>query len=159
MDQLTKQLVAIDVEAVPPLEPHEFEVVGPEDAVRVRFDDLDLKKLVPDVKSEEEAATRLPDWIKALNGRRIRIRGFMEPPFMAEGLTQFLIARDVYTTGWRQNPMISELVDVTLRDGVTTDYIHNRAFDVVGLLRITDEAKPGRFYQLTNAIVINSPQR
>lgn len=140
---------------IEPITPHEFEVVGPEDAVRVTFADLNLKRLVPDAKSEKEAAEKVPQWIMALNGRRIRIRGFMFPTFAAEGLTGFTLGRDISASLFHPNPPISELIDVALRDGITTDYIENRAFDVVGVLKIGAEVAPGRFYQLSDAILID----
>lgn len=150
---------AIEPAPIEPITPHEFEVVGPEDAVRVTFADLDLMRLVPDAKSEKDAAEKVPQWIMALNGRRIRVPCAMLPTFQSEGLTAFTIQRDLNAMGFGPNPRISAIIEVQLREGVTTDYIDNRLFDVVGVLKIGADVSPGRFYQLSDAIVIDDRKR
>ena len=131
-------------------------VVGPEDAVQISFDDLDLTKLVPDVPSEDEAAKQLPEWLQKLHSRRVRIRGFMLPTFAETDLSSFILARDI-TFNFGPVTRASSIIDVTLREGVTSDYIVDRPFDVAGVLRIGETVEPGAFYRLDDAVILPGP--
>ena len=128
-------------------------VVGPEDAVQISFDDLDLMKMVPDVISEDEAAKQLPEWLQKLHSRRVRIRGFMLPTFAETDLSSFILARDI-TFNFGPVTRASSIIDVTLREGVTSDYIVDRPFDVAGVLRIGETVEPGAFYRLDDANIL-----
>ena len=132
-------------------------VVGPEDAVRVSFDDLDLTKLVPDIVSEDEAAKQLPEWLRKLDGRRVRIRGFMLPTSMENDLSSFVLTRDTSAMGFGPTPRVSSIIETTLREGITTDYIQDRAFDVAGVFHLGENVLPGEFYRLDDAIIIPGP--
>ncbi len=131
-------------------------VVGPEDAVQISFNDLDLTTLVRDVTSEDEAAKLLPEWLQKLHGRRVRIRGFMLPAFTETDLSSFALSHHGGMT-FGPNPRVSSLCNVTLREGVTTDYISDRPFDVAGVFHLGENVLPGQFYRLDDAIIIPVP--
>jgi hypothetical protein len=100
----------------------------------------------------------MPEWLKDLDGQRIRIRGFMYPPFQQTGNEFFQLARDNQICCFGKNPKIYDLFPVVMRDGVTADYILNRPFDVVGVFHIKAETVDGelqRIYLIDDAIVID----
>ena len=130
---------------------------GPQRAVRVSFDDFDLLMIMGLDPVPADVEKSLPERIFRLNGRRIRLRGFMYPPFATEGLRGFVLARDNEICCFGRSPKIYDLVPVELRPGVTTHYIEGRPFDVVGTLHIEPEADDDELFQLfymDDAIVI-----
>ena len=144
-----------------PGEKREIKLLVPEatfskegNALRVSFDDVDLLRVLNMDPVVPDAPKHMPAWLKALDGKRIRLRGFMYPTFQDEGLRGFVLARDNQICCFGKNPREYDLVTVAMRDGVTTDYIPNRPFDVVGVLHITDVVKPGEMYVIDDAIVV-----
>ncbi len=132
-----------------------FAVEGPEGAIRISFDDFDLLKVMNLDPVPADAVEKLPKWLKALDGKRIRVRGFMYPPFQDSGIRGFVLARDNQICCFGRTPKEYDLVDTFLRKGVTTNYIQNRPFDVVGIFRIKSEIeKFTAMYELEDAIVI-----
>lgn len=126
----------------------EFKEEGPEGAIRISFDDFDLLKVLNMDPVTANAAELMPKWLKDLDGKRVRVRGFMYPPFEETNLPFFVLARDNQICCFGRNPKIYDLVEVFMRKGVTTDYIQNRPFDVVGIFRINPAAEEGLLYQL-----------
>lgn len=144
------QPAAIDPEAT-----RTFAVEGPESAIRISFDDFDLLKVMNLDPVPADAVEKLPKWLKALDGKRIRVRGFMYPPFQDTGIRGFVLARDNQICCFGRTPKEYDLVDTFLRKGVTTNYIQNRPFDVVGIFRIKSEIeKFTAMYELEDAVVI-----
>ena len=125
-----------------------FKTEGPEGAWRVSYDDIDLLKVLNMDPVPPNADTMMPAWLRGLEGKRIRIRGFMYPPFQQTGIHAFALARDNQICCFGGNPKIYDLFDVLLRDGVTTSYLPNRPFDVVGLFHIRPEVEQGKLYRL-----------
>ena len=128
---------------------------GSEKALRVSFDDFDLLKVLNMEPVTEDAPSRMPKWLKDLDGKRIRVRGFMFPPFEEEDIPVFTLARDNQICCFGRNPLVYDLVDVFMRRGETTDYIQNRPFDVVGVFHIGDSIVPGELYSMDDAVVID----
>ena len=133
----------------------DFKVEGPENAIRVSFDDVDLLKVINMEPVVETAPKLLPKWLKAIDGKRIRLRGFMYPPFESEGLRGFVLARDNEICCFGRNPKVYDLVTVVMRDGQTTNYIEGRPFDVVGDFHIGDTIEPGELFWIDNAVVMD----
>lgn len=134
-----------------------FKSEGPEGAWRVSYDDIDLLKVLNMEPVPPDAADKFPGWLKGLDGKRIRIRGFMFPPFSQTGIHAFGLARDNQICCFGRNPKIYDVFDVHMRDGVTTEYLPNRPFDVVGVFHIRPEAEEGklfRLYEIDDATVI-----
>jgi hypothetical protein len=128
---------------------------GAEKALRVSFDDFDLLKVLNMDPVTDDAPSRMPKWLKQLDGKRVRVRGFMYPPFEDTGIRGFTLARDNQICCFGRNPLVYDLVDIFMRKGETTDYIQNRPFDVVGIFRIGDSIAPGELYSMDDAIVID----
>lgn len=134
-----------------------FRLEGRPRALRVTYDDLDLLKVLnmgdplpPDV------VDHFPDWLKGLDGKTIRLRGFMYPSYEQE-LSRFILTRDTGVCCFGPNPKVYYLVGVTLKEGAKVHYIGDRPFDVVGTFHITPVYDDGQWYQLwkiTDATVI-----
>lgn len=132
-----------------------FKIEGPEKALRVSFDDFDLLKVLNMDPVTEDAPAKMPKWLKDLDGKRIRVRGFMFPPFEEENIRAFTLARDNQICCFGRSPLVYDLVDVFMRKGESTDYIQNRPFDVIGVFHIGDSIIPGELYSLDDAVVID----
>ncbi len=136
-------------------ESRSFKVEGPDQAIRVSFDDVDLLKVLNLDPVPADAPERLPKWLKALDGKRIRVRGFMFPPFQDTDIRGFVLARDNQICCFGRTPKEYDLIDTFMRKGVTTHYIQGRPFDVVGVFHIkSDIEKYTAMYELEDAVVI-----
>lgn len=139
----------------------DFKTEGPAKALRVSFDDLDIEKVLNTKQLSLKLPERMPDWMKGLDGKRLRVRGFMHPQsvFETEGIRRFVLCRDTSACCFGPNPTIYYLIDVTLKSGQSTNYIENKAFDVEGVLKIKPEQLEGtdeiyQFYYLEDATVV-----
>lgn len=158
-EQEKKELSALEPREVKLLiKNHTFKKTSPGDVLRVSYDDIDLLKVLNMEPVTPNAPELMPQWLKNLDGARIRIRGFMYPPFQQTGNEFFMLARDNQICCFGKNPKIYDLFPVVMRDGVTADYILNRPFDVVGTFHIKAETiddELERIYMIDDAIVID----
>lgn len=126
-----------------------FKVEGPDGALRITYDDLDVKKLLNYDNVIPGTDEKLPSWVKALNGKTIRLRGYMKPGFQSEDITQFVLARDTGACCFGPKPRIDYLILVELAPGKTTPLLPLRPFDVVGKFRIElSQLDDGTIYSL-----------
>jgi hypothetical protein len=145
---------------VPPQEERrKFAVQGPEQAVRIKYEDLDLHKLLNVESVPINVVNDFPDWLRQLNGQRVRIRGFMYPVFQETGIEQFVLTRDTGPCCFGPDPRIDYLVTIRMRAGKTANYIPTtRPFDVHGVFRIepvVDGDKLLGLYSIEDALVID----
>ena len=157
------------IENTVPAEPRPIELLIPvkhfrkergTSSLRVSYDDIDLLKVLNMEPVPIDAPDHFPEWLKSLNGKPIRIRGFMFPTYEATGLTGFTLARDNGICCFVRQPKIYDIIGVKLGEGITTDYIEGRPFDVEGVFRIepqADEHDLSRLYRIENARVVGSP--
>lgn len=136
-----------------------FRRVDPDDSFRVSYDDIDLLKILNMDPVPTDAEKHFPEWLSGLNGKRIRIRGFMIPMFIPDGITRFQLARDTQLCCFGRDPLPYDIIPVNLRTGVTTHYIHLRAFDVVGVFHIQNtidefDGSLRYVYKIDDAIII-----
>jgi len=134
-----------------------FKLEGPQKALRVNYDDLDLLKVLNMDPVTPDAPSLFPSWLSGLDGQRVRIRGFMMPTYESTGLERFVLARDAGLCCFGSNPKVYDLIAVEMKPGKTCDYIHLRPFDVVGTLRIdlqTEDDKPLSLYWLEDAEIV-----
>src|SRR5207302_1387752 len=115
-----------------PARPRTFAVEGPDGALRVNFDELDLLKVLNMDPVTPDCVEKMPDWLKDLSGKKVRIRGFMKPGLLAENIPQFVLVRDQGLCCFGPKGKIYHLISTTLKKGTTTDYIELRPFDVLG---------------------------
>ncbi|MCA9058136.1 MAG: hypothetical protein KDA85_06535 [Planctomycetaceae bacterium] len=117
-------------------------------ALRVSYDDIDLLKVLNMQPVPPDADDHFPQWLSDLEGKTVRIRGFMYPTFESEGLTGFTMARDNGICCFVRKPKIYDIIRVRLDDGETTEYIANRPFDVEGVFHIVPEADGDELFGL-----------
>jgi len=136
-----------------------FQKVEPEGALRVSYDDVDLLKILNMDPVSLDAPELMPKWLKGLDGKRIRLRGFMYPPFSDTENPSFILARDNEICCFGRNPKPYDVIQIVMRKGVTTKYIQNRPFDVVGTFHIEmltyDDKKVDGLYLIDDAIVMD----
>jgi hypothetical protein len=148
-------------------EPRETKLLIPEkkfqqegDALRVSYDDLDLLKVLNMEPVVPDAPDKFPQWLKDLEGKRIRLRGYMRPGELSEDLPFFVLARDTQACCFGPNTKAYDIIPVLMREGVTTDYIHLRPFDITGVFHISvekdldDENKVEFLYLIDDALLI-----
>jgi hypothetical protein len=154
---------------LPVLEPREikllvpertFQKQGREQALRVTFDDVDLLKVLNMDPVQADAPALMPGWLKGLDGKKIRLRGFMYPTFQDTGIEVFLLARDNDICCFGRSPKVYDIIKISMKDGETTDYIQGRPFDVIGVFHIAEQAEVAedalpKLYSLTDAVVIS----
>ena len=121
-----------------------FEVEGPEEALRISFDDLKLRQLLGHAEVPLDVEDRLPAWLKNLNGKTVRITGWMFQPPTDTKLPSFLLVKEGMWMSFGRSIDIDEKIGVRMRQGVTTDYIQNRPFDVVGQLTVKTHVTDGK---------------
>ncbi len=137
-----------------------FKKEGPEGAIRVSYDDLDLLKVLNMEPVTAGAPEHFPSWLKDLDGKRIRLRGYMRPDVLAEDLPFFVLARDTQACCFGPNTKPYDIIPTIMREGVTTDYIHLQPFDIVGNFHINiemdldDPNKVEFLYYIDDAVVI-----
>jgi hypothetical protein len=107
----------------------------------------------------ENAVDLMPDWQRSLDGKMVRLRGYMFPTFDTEGIEQFVLARDNQICCFGRDPKVYDLVQVNMKAGKSTNYIPaTRAFDVVGKFHIDmqfQDGKPFGLYVIDHADVID----
>jgi hypothetical protein len=128
-------------------------------ALRLTYDDLDLEKILNMKKAVVEAPKLMPEWMKDLDGKKVRLRGYMLPTFEQDGIGRFILCRDTGACCFGPNPTIYYLVEVTMKPGTTTSYIENRPFDVEGTFKIDLQAIPEtgevyKIYELRDAAIV-----
>lgn len=127
------------------------------DALRISYDDIDLLKVLNMEPVPKNAVDYFPDWLSQLDGKRVRVRGFMIPHHLETGITVFILARDNDICCFGRSPKIYDLIEVRMRLGRSTRYIQGRPFDVVGTFHIDVEYEDNmfyRFYTMTESTVI-----
>jgi hypothetical protein len=141
-----------------PARPRTFAVEGPDHALRVNFDDLDLLKVLNMDPVTPDCVEQMPAWLKDLSGKKVRIRGFMKPGPLEENIPQFVLVRDQGLCCFGPKGKIYHLISTTLKKGTTTDYIELRPFDVLGTFRIgllqLDDGTIFQLYYLDDAAII-----
>ena len=125
-----------------------FRKEGKEGILRVSYDDIDLLKVLNMEPVTADAPQKMPSWLKELDGKRIRIRGFMYPHELMEGIEVFALARDNQICCFGKLPKIYDVFNVFMREGKTTKYIQGRPFDVEGVFHIDVIEEDGEMLQL-----------
>jgi len=132
---------------------------GPNKAIRITYDDINLLKVLNMDPVTVDAKQLMPSWLRDLEGKRIRLRGFMYPSFQETGLSNFVIVRDIQECCFGPNPKPYDLIPVLMRKGATTDYLQSRPFDVEGvfhikLVQFEGDEKVSEVYWIDDALVI-----
>jgi len=101
----------------------------------ITFDDikLDMEKGAPFTRD------LLPERVTALDGTRIRIRGYILPSFQQSGLTQFVLVRDNMECCFGPGAALHDCIVVRMLPGQAADF-SIRPVAVAGTFRL-DELK------------------
>lgn len=135
----------------------EFQSDGPGGPLLISFDDLDLQKILDMNSVPVNAPDYFPEWLKNLDGKKIRIRGYMWPTFDETNLDRFPMLRDPGLTDFGRNRQVYEVIAAELNPEKRCDYIHLKPFDVIGTLKIemiAEDDKPLGLYWITDAEVV-----
>lgn len=135
----------------------QFQTIPGTDVLSVAWDNINLLKVLNAKQVPVDIVEHFPDWLQSLNGKRVRLRGYMYPTFEATGLSTFFLVRHLNFMSFMAQPRIDELIPITLADGDTTDYVESRPFDVEGIFRIepkTEGEKLHGLYRIENARII-----
>ncbi|HLJ10578.1 MAG TPA: hypothetical protein VKU82_05285 [Planctomycetaceae bacterium] len=147
-----------DAGQIDPAGPRTFSEEGPDGALRINFDDLDLLKIINMDPVTPDCVEKMPDWLKGLNGKKVRIRGYMKPVGVSEGIPQFLFVRSTDLCCFGPKGKVYHMIAVTLSQGTTTDYIELKPFDVAGKFRIDviqlEEGLVFLLYHIDDAAII-----
>jgi len=139
------------------LVPHKtFRSEGKPPALRVSYDDLDLLKVLNVEPVPLDVVDQFPDWLRELDGQRVRIRGFMYPAY-EEMLSTFVLTRDTGVCCFGPNPKVYYLIGVKLKEGTKVKYVQNRPVDVVGTFQIRPVVSDGNWfglYKISDASVV-----
>lgn len=103
----------------------------------ITFDDLKL----PLEKGDPYTAAILPAAVAALQGQRVRIRGYILPSFQQKGITQFVLVRDNMECCFGPGALLHDCVVVRMRPGRSTDF-SIRPVAVAGAFRIAELKGP-----------------
>jgi hypothetical protein len=139
-----------------------FKKEGPNKALRLgSFDDIDIEKVLNTKQLSVDLPEKMPQWLRDLNGKRVRLRGYMHPgsAFQAEGIKRFIFCRDTRACCFGPDPTIFYLITTTMRSGTSMDYVDREAFDIEGVFRIEPivAEKSGliaEFYHLDDAQLV-----
>jgi hypothetical protein len=136
-----------------------FTEEGPEGALRIGYDDLDLLKILKMDPVTPDCVEKMPGWLLALKGKTVRIRGFMKPGLLLSGIPQFMLVRDTGLCCFGPKGKIYDMIAVTLKPGTTTEYIELRPFDVVGtfrieLLQLEEDGTIFGLYYIDDAVIL-----
>ena len=103
----------------------------------ITFDDLKL----PLEKGEPFDRGILPPAVDALQGQRVRIRGYLLPSFQQRGITQFVLVRDNMECCFGPGALLHDCVVVRMRPGKSADF-SIRPVAVAGSFRIEELKGP-----------------
>jgi hypothetical protein len=134
-----------------------FDLVSPDNALRISYDDIDLLKVLNMDPVPQNATSYFPKWLSELNGKRVRIRGYMFPTKKNTGITYFSLARDTGICCFGPNGKVYDLFGVKLKPGTTANYMELRPFDVVGTFHIEPDIYNNileNIYHIDDAIII-----
>jgi hypothetical protein len=143
-----------------PAKPRTFATEGPNGALRITFDDLDLLKWLKMDPVTPDCVEKMPDWLKGLSDRKVRVRGFMKPGTQLTAIPQFLLVRSTDLCCFGPKGKVYHMIAVSLKPGTTTDYIELKPFDVVGEFRIEkiqlDDGTIFLLYHISDGVIIRS---
>lgn len=150
-----------------PISVSQFETVGPDQALQISFDDLNLLHVLGMEKTPLDVVDYFPDWLRELDGKRVRIKGMMYPTPEEYGLKGFAMQKQLNVMNFGADEEIYEYLVVSLEEGTTTPYIHGRKIMVEGVFHIQPFIAKGRsnqdrwfdLYRMTDAKIIPIPRR
>jgi hypothetical protein len=96
-------------------------------------------------KNEPYDHSKLTPAIEALNGRHVKLRGYILPSFQQSGITQFVLVRDNMQCCFGPGAALYDCVVVDMKPGKTTDFTV-RPVAVEGIFELRDFKGPDGKY-------------
>ena len=110
-------------------------------ALKLTFDDVNLLKVLNMDPVTDDAVSHMPIWMTSLEGQTVRVRGYMYPPHMAEGLERFVLLRDNLSCCFGPGAKIYDHILIEMKPGTTAGYVPiQQSLDVVGKFKIKLES-------------------
>lgn len=91
---------------------------------------------------DERKKQPIPEYILALDGKMVTMRGFMMPDIDFEHIRTFHLVRSLYSCCFGAPPQLNEILRVKLRDEDGMDYTY-QTVEVTGRLQIVFEMEDG----------------
>lgn len=91
---------------------------------------------------DERKDQPIPEYILALDGKMVTMRGFMMPDIDFEHIRTFHLVRSLYSCCFGAPPQLNEILRVTLRDPEGMDYTY-QTVEVTGRLQVVFEMEDG----------------
>jgi hypothetical protein len=118
------------------------------DAIRLTFEDFNLLSVLNMEPVTEDAVSHMPEWLRSLDGKRVRLRGYMYPTYESE-VEQFILLRDNLECCFGPGAKIYDNLMVDMKPGTKSKYVNMReSLEVVGRFRIDLKAERGYIYGL-----------
>jgi len=124
-----------------------------EDPADLTFDDVKF----PIETNEEFTRDVLTEEIKALDGKRIKIRGYIRPSFKQTGIQKFILVRDNQECCFGPGAMLYDCMIVTLNKAAATEFT-TRPITVEGEFYLKEfegpDGKLWAIFRLRKALVL-----
>ena len=121
---------------------------GEQDVVDISFKELDPLGKPAKYKYTRADVASVVSRHKSLDGKRVRLSGFMFPTFELTGLKRFSLAKELRIMNFAAPWGVTEMISVKLQPGRTTNYLENKEFEVEGRLHIDPVYEDGELVQL-----------
>lgn len=134
---------------------------GEDNCLSIKFDDIDLLKVLNMDPVPIDAVKYFPEWLKQLDGKRVRIRGFMYPTFESVGIKEFTLTTSRSICNFVRQPKVYECVSVKLNRGNTTFYEEGHV-EVEGIFKIKPDGDGDglwRLFEIADARIVNEQRK
>jgi hypothetical protein len=114
------------------------------------------------VKDEKGEKHTIPDNIKALDGKKVVITGYMMPiDFEDGGTNEFVLTRVIPSCFYCQPPQLNDWVEVKIKDGKRVPYVPDGPVNAFGTIQIGEVVEDGfvvALYRMTATKAPLAPQ-
>jgi hypothetical protein len=86
--------------------------------------------------------------LKAVNGKKVYVKGYMYPTGQLTGLTQFTLCKDTGECCFGGQPKVTDMIQVTMKDGMTVNHRELILTGVAGTLRVRPKLDAGELVSL-----------
>jgi hypothetical protein len=118
-----------------------YEIPNPEQTANVK-DAIAGDDKKPDAMKRPK--DQVPAPVKALNGKKVSVQGFMIPLKLDKGATkEFLLVKDQSVCCWGRVPRMNEWVSIKMTGDKTTKFIPDQPVTIFGVLQVGEEFDKG----------------
>lgn len=117
----------------------------------ISFSELNVEKKFPQLAAGD--VKRLPKFVRQLDGKLIEIEAWMYPPYKDSDIRRFVVVPDRSSICPPYHP--SKAILVTMREGITADYVKDESVTLVGKFEIRPEVIDGELQALYHLTEVN----